>query len=111
MNEDRFLTLANSELSKSLFYFKDSMGDEPESIMRHLCKTGYSHTLTTDIEYLKYFVEHTSDLIWIRDFVEYEMNISFDDPTGQAHLEWLADALNRMQKVLAEYEPAQLNKL
>ncbi|MGY2893191.1 hypothetical protein [Deinococcus sp. UYEF24] len=102
MNEERFLDLVNSPLSKHMIYFVDMYEDEAEEQMRSICKSGYTKTLRRDRDYLQAFLAAEPDRIWVRDFVEIEMNLSLDDPTGQLHMNWLKDALIRMNKVLED---------
>ena len=105
---DKIIEFADSELSKDLGYFVGIYEDEAEELMRTTCKAGYSHILREKSDHLEAYLASNPDPIWIRDFVEIEMNQSLDDPTGQAHFHWLEDALGRMKKVLAEYEAGSL---
>ncbi len=105
---DKIIEFSNGELSKDLGYFVGIYEDEAEELMRTTCQAGYSRVLKEKSDHLEAYLASAPDLIWIRDFVEIEMNQSLDDPMGQAHFHWLEDALRRMKKVLAEYEAGSL---
>lgn len=105
MDGKRWNQINNHPLSSKLVWFLDVLGDtEAIELIKDHCAAGYQEVIKEDIIFVEKIVETPPDPEFIRDFVTWEMNKDFEDPSGEKQAAWLVHAVEIMKKALREYE-------
>ncbi|THF67608.1 hypothetical protein E7T06_20120 [Deinococcus sp. Arct2-2] len=92
-----------SELRQHLAFFTDAVGfDEVKGLYKDRIDFGSTHLVLKDLNYLDQFIASNPDKVLLREFIAYEMNLDFSDPTGEADFQWLIGARDTIRAALAE---------
>lgn len=91
------------ELKRHLVLFIDAVGfDEVKDLYKDRIEFGSAHLVLKDLNYLDQFIASDPDKVLLREFIAYEMNVDFSDPTGEADFQWLIGARDTIKAALSE---------